>query len=149
MNFTFSCKRIWPINQLLIFDLLRIGILWTNGSYKILQIIVLIAFLVFSTCMTFFRPIFHLTSQNKFVQFIFAISFYLSIFICSKIFTESYGFKNIIYEVVFGFSSIIVIYLSLEKWLHFKISKVLFSHKEGKHASKFNLNHFLMLEYLE
>lgn len=131
MNFTFSCKRIWPINQLLIFDLLRIEILWTNGSYKILQIIVLIAFLVFSTCMTFFRPIFHLTSQNKFVQFIFAISFYLSIFICSKILTESYGFKNIIYEVVFGFSSIIVIYLWLEKWLHFKISKVLFSHEEG------------------
>jgi hypothetical protein len=130
MNFTFSSKRIWPINQLLIFDLLRIGILWTNGSNTILQIIVLITFLVFSLCMAFSRPIFHLTSQNKFVQLIFATSFYLSIFICSKIFTESYGFKNIIYEIIFGFSSIIVIYLSLEKWLHFKISKALFSHEE-------------------
>lgn len=94
-NFTLSAKRVWGINQMLMLDVLKILLLWTNGS-KVLIILCLSGYLLVSIPEIVLRPVFHLSSQNKYFQLIISFSLYFSVLTLTKICTQSNSLDNIV-----------------------------------------------------
>jgi hypothetical protein len=72
-NFTLNSKRTWGINQMFAIDLLRISCMWMNGS-RVIIVIVMVIFLLVSTMVGFFRPIYLLSRHNRFAQFTTALN---------------------------------------------------------------------------
>lgn len=78
VNCTLNSRRIWIVNQMLMVDLLRLLMLWTNGN-KVLLVICLVLYFLVSIGVVFFRPVFHLSSHNRFAQMLTSLSLSLTI----------------------------------------------------------------------
>ena len=84
MNCSFNSKRIWQVNQLLVLDILRLVLLWTNGS-KILILICLFLYLMVSALVIILRPIFHNSTYNYVTHILVSLSLSLAMIAISKV----------------------------------------------------------------
>jgi hypothetical protein len=122
INCTLNSKRVWIVNQMLMVDLLRALLLWTNGN-KVLLIIFLVLFLVTSLGIVFVRPVFHLSSHNGLAQIVNSLSFSLAIVSIVKLSTSSNQSFTLL-ELTFSVILTYLLFLLVQKWLSYKISKL-------------------------
>lgn len=114
-NCTLNSKRTWLANQMLIVDILRFLLLWTNGN-KVLLIMCLVLYLMASSGVIFFRPIFHLSSQNRFSQIVVSLTLSLLFISIVKLSVPSHESVTLLELTVLVLLTFLI-FLAIQKWL--------------------------------
>lgn len=95
-NFTLGSKRIWGLNALFMVDFLRIAIAFADKN-QVFTIMCLTIFSVSLSLNIYFRPIFHLSSQNNLAMTVIALNLFFSVYSLAKIIVPKDNFNNIGY----------------------------------------------------
>jgi hypothetical protein len=133
-------------------DILRVLLLWANGS-KILLIICLVLYLTVSLGVIFFRPIFHLSSQNGISQMIVSLTLSLSIVSIVKLSASPHESVTLLELTVFILFTCLM-FLAVQKWLHHTISKLYFRSFSGQkpqlheNQNSYDMMDFVLLQFL-
>jgi hypothetical protein len=114
-NCTLNSKRTWLFNQMLVVDILRLLLLWINGN-KVLLIMCLVLYFMASFGVIFFRPIFHLSSQNRFSQMIVSLTLSLLFISIVKLSVPSQKSVTLLELTVLVLLTFLVL-LAVQKWL--------------------------------